>query len=260
MKPLFFSPFVLLSVFVLLPVAVLAEQDAVRSGAPMIELVTLREMPNYSLPSDTATTVSASVYSGERLVIPMPYTAAKPPEMPIPTQPETFVLGPLLPMQHRSPLTAVEGTAPMDTIRGQTRIEASSGILDTSPPLPRGPAELDTIDSKLTDSLDPVDWDFDHIAGPPGTGGSEPPSGKNSAENYSVLVFATIFTTLGLIYMAFIAYDYHQRWIHSMTSQNDRYIIGGAFEMDTEDLYGSSRSFSESFGISDGIGLARRPI
>ena len=47
--------------------------------------------------------------------------------------------------------------------------------------------------------------------------------------------------------MAFVAYDYRQRWMQSLMMQNDRYL-GGAYDMEIEDTYGSPMSsFSESF-------------
>ena len=268
MKPLFFPIF-----FILLTATVLADQGVVRSGAPKIELVTLREVPNYSMPNEIVSAVSASVPSGERMVIPMLYTVEKPPEMlmtlPEPLS-EPLVLAPLLPKQDRSPPPPIEEPmAPMDIVRGQARMEDWGALLDIPPPLPGGSVTDGTIDQKIIGSEDVSDWDDDDLAVLRGQGTApKQPSGTAPADQvtYGVLMIATIVATFGLIYMVFIAYDYHQRWIHSLTAQNDRYIIGGAYDMDTEDLYGGSRSFSDSYGfsdsfsLSDGVGLVRRPI
>jgi hypothetical protein len=280
MKPLFILP-----LFVVLSVAVFADQGVVRSDIPLIELVTLREVPSYSLPNDTVSAVSASVYSGQRLVIPIPYTEAPPPEMSSPPLPEPLVLAPLLPpllpKQDRTPPPAMEAMSSLgamsspdtmsslDTIRAQAGMEGSAEMLSIPPPLPGGLVPAGTIDSKLIDDPEASEWDDDYLSGLLGQGGAsgQPSSGTPATSlGNEVLVFATIITTFGLIYMAFIAYDYRQRWMHSLTAQNDRYIIGGTYDMDTEDLYGGSRSFSEgygfsdSFSLSDGFGLVRRPI
>ncbi|MDR2762718.1 MAG: hypothetical protein LBB88_08975, partial [Planctomycetaceae bacterium] len=38
------------------------------------------------------------------------------------------------------------------------------------------------------------------------------------------LLVATIVSIAALVYVAIIAFDYHQRWIQSLTAQNDRYF------------------------------------
>jgi len=260
MKPLFVFPFVALTV-VLLTVAVYADQYV---APPMSELVTLRQMPNYAVPNSDITTMSGAVYAGERMVIPVPYTAEKPPETPI-TLPEPLVRVPFLPTQDRSPPPPITGerAVTMGVYRGQSVLEPLASMLDTPAPFPRGPVEPEIIDSKLIDSSVSSDSDLDALAGlvVSGNPAHTTSSGTQSTDplGYGVLVFATIFTTLGLIYMAFIAYDYRQRWMNSITTQNDRYIVG-TFDISTEDMYGGSTSLSDSFGFSDGFGLMRRPI
>jgi hypothetical protein len=67
---------------------------------------------------------------------------------------------------------------------------------------------------------------------------------------YGALLFAIALTTMGLIYMVFIAYDYRQRWVHSMTMNNDRYLGGGgAFDMEVEEAYSGSSVSPEGFGF-----------
>jgi hypothetical protein len=226
---------------------------------PMSEVITFREMPTYSLPYGRVTTVI-----GAPAVISALYTVAKPPETPI-TLPQPLPIAPLLPIQN-SPPSAPTGratTAPT-TIRGQERtMSGLADTLNTPPPLASGPVAEGTIDPKLIESVTLPDTDLDGLSGtfPSDKSATTVPSGTQPADslNNGVLVLATIFTTLGLIYMAVIAYDYHQRWMHSLTVQNDRYLVGGAFDMEMDDMYGSSRSFSDGIGLSDGLGL-RRPI
>ena len=231
MKPLFIPPFVVLSV-VLLTVAVSAEWYNVHSDAPM--------------------------------AIPVPYTVKKTTETSI-TIPTSPVLLPLSPTPDRLP-PAPEATVPTGVVRGQTGMESLGGILDTAPPLARGPVEAGTVDPKLIENHDSPDADLDTLTGLLGSGSSaRTTSGQKSGQasdsqlidplGYGVLVTALIFTTLGLIYMAFIAYDYHQRWVHSLTEHNDRYLGSGVLDGDTEDTYSSN-----SFPLSDGFGLVRHSI
>ena len=289
MKPLFFPLFLALTV-VLLTVAVRADQYVVRSDMPMSERIIFRDMPVYAVPNSVVTVVSDTVYVGERIVTPMSYTmpytvshtVARPPETPI-TVPEPLVLIPFSPIQERPPVAEItppvsepplsvplapvlpETVPPPTIVRGQQGTEGVADILDNPPPLPRGAVEADAIDPKLIDSTSSLDSDLDALAGlivsnnPQTTTspGQTPDTVSTDPVGNAILVLVTIFTTLGLLYMAFLAYDYHQRWIHSMTAQNDRYI-GGAVDMDVDDMYGGS--FSDNFGFSDSLGLARRPI
>ena len=255
MKTLSPPPFVAL-VVVQLTVVVYASQFEVRSDAPMNEIVTFHGIPTYSVPSGDVTMVSVS----EPVLIPAPYTMAKPPETPI-TLPEQLVLTPFLPIRDRSPVE--EKTAvPSGIVRGRENIESLGEILSRPTPLAGGPVADGTIDPKLLDHPALSDSEFDVLGGllipdkPSVT--PERQSGTPLADPLvnGVLVAALIFTTLGLIYMAFIAYDYHQRWIHSLTAQNDRYLGSGTFDIG-EDSYGSSISLSDNFGL-EGFGFARR--
>ena len=227
MKSLFIPPFVALAV-------VLLTLTGHTSDKLASELVMLREMPTYSVPHATE----------------------RPPEVPV-TLPEPLVLVPFLPIQNRQPPTEAEAiTTTTGVVRGQLgTMDGLAGILDTPPPLARGPVEASAIDPQLIDSSDQSDLDDlsgIFVSGNSGQGGA-PGSSSNTTPGdplgYGVLVFAMVLTTLGLIYMAFQAYDYRQRWMQSLMMQNDRYIGGGAFDLDTEDLYGGSASFSDGFGL-----------
>ena len=250
MKPLF------VSVFVLLTITVHADQYVVSpvwySDVPMSERVTFHEIPIYSVPGSIVTTVSDAVYVEERIVTPMLHTVAKPPEMPLIRE-----LVPFSPIQDR-PLPAK--TAATEVVRGQSG-ETVGEVLNIPAPPARGPVADGTIDPKLLGSLASPDADSSSFTESPVSGNSVSsvtsgqPSGTQPADplGYGVLVFATIITTLGLIYVAFVAYDYRQRWLQSMTMQNN-YYVGGTFDLDTEEPY------SGSVPLSDGFGLMHRSI
>ena len=264
MKLLFFPSCAVLTI-VLLTLAASADQYIILSDVPMSEVVTLREMPSCSISGSVVTAVSDMVYAGEQFAIPMPYAAEKPPEKPI-ALPEPLVLTPFLPIQNLPSIAEVEEEARAIVIRGQLGMEGLAGILETPPPLARGPVDADTIDPKLIESPAATDSEFDIFGvAIPNNADQKTPSGRSSGAQsadplgYGVLVFATIVATLGLIYMAFVAFDYRQRWMQSLMMQNDRYIGGEAFDIDTGDMYGGgSVSFSDSLGLSESFGLVRR--
>ena len=205
---------------------------------------------------------------GERLVISAPYTVKKPSETPI-ALPEPLVLVPFLPIQDRVSLEE-RATTPssVDVVRAQIGVENLKEILSATPPLARGPVEEGTIDPKFIENPNSSSSDLDALAGLLTSGnpaqsaslGQAPGMQQATPLGDGVLVFATVVTTLGLIYMAFVAFDYRQRWMQSLTTQNDRYIVGGTFDIDTENTYGGAVSFSDGFGFSENFGLARRSI
>jgi multisubunit Na+/H+ antiporter MnhC subunit len=252
MKPLF------VPIFAAFTVVVQADQHVslpVRySSVPMSEVVMIYEMPSYPVTSSIVTTIPERVYTDEhytdwRVVSPTTYTVAKPTEKPL-------SLAPLLPVQG---YTADKSS---ETIRGQAKtIDELSGFLDSAPSLPQGAAEEGMIDPKLTGISEPSesDSDLDLLAknlekssSQTGVAGKEATS--TDPLGYAVLLTATVITTIGLVYMAFVAYDYRQRWMQSLTVQNDRYLGGGAYDVEMEDTYGvyggGSVSFPEGFGLS----------
>jgi len=291
----FFSPqFLVLTVVVLLSVVAFADPYV----PPTSDLVVLREMPNYAVQMPFSLTPLSPMQDlsenvrvwldiedleeilskpapfssspmAEQSVAPVSYTVAKPPEIPM-ALPEPLVSAPLLPTQERIPsLTPVwEETSPLGTIRGQAPMERLEDIMNTAVPHPRGLVPDGTIDPGLIDSSDSSDLDpyyYSRLPLPDKSGGvSGQPSSTAPTDDQlgnGALVLATIMTTLGLVYMAFMAYEYRQRWMLSMTAQNDRYIGGGTFDMDMDNMYGGSTSVSDGFGFSEGgFGLVRRPI
>jgi hypothetical protein len=223
--------------FAVLTVAVHADQyvfpPVCCSHVPMHEVVTTYTVPTYG--------------------VPVSYSAAKPTEkllaLPRPLEP----LAPLFPMQ---PLPQTEEQAP-ETIRGQTRaVDGLAEILDTPPPLAQGAVEEGTIDPKVIGTTDSSGSDFDVFTANQGQNPTLVGSAGQGTKladplGNAMLLMATAIATIGLIYMSFVAYDYHQRWMQSMTMQNDRYLGGGAFEMEMmEEPYGGSVSFSEGFGLA----------
>lgn len=239
------------------------------SSVPMSEAVMIYDAPvygvplSYSMSNSIVTSVSDTVYVGESVVTQMPYTAAKPTEkviaLPLP-------LAPLLPIQDDSLIGEI-GEKVSETVRGQTRTMESelAEILDTPPSVARGAVEEGTIDPKLTESpvsqiLDPemlmamlmADSAQSNSSSPASSAGQTSGTKSTDPLDYGVLLFATILTTAGLVYMAFVAYDYRQRWMQLSTMQNDRYLGGGggAFDMEAENTYSGSSSFSENFGLT----------
>jgi hypothetical protein len=174
------------------------------------------------------------------------YTTKKPAETAV-SLPSP--LAPRLPNQNSS-LTR-EGAG---TVRGQTRtVDESSGLLSIPPSPAQGAVAEGTIDPKLIGNTDLSDPNTESSAtdsasnvpraGVAGAGTMSDPLG------YGMLFAIAIITTMGLAWMAFVAYDYRQRWIQSLTVQNDRYLGGGMFDTEMEDAYSTSVSFSEGFGL-----------
>jgi len=252
MRPLFAF------IFSVLTVAVYAEQcvsaQVWYSATPMSEAVIIYEMPHSPVVSSSIiTTVPDTVYISKPVVSSGPYpsaprTVAKPTEKLITVPPP---LGPLLPLREY-PQTGEEATP---VVRAQVGVDNLEGILNAPLPPAQGPVESGTIEPKLVESLDASGLDVDVFMANPAQSnavqlgvGTQSEAKPTDPLGYVVLVFATIVTTIGLVIMAFVAYDYRQRWMQSLTVQNDRYLGGGAFDMEMEDAYSGSISLSD-FGI-----------
>jgi hypothetical protein len=241
MKPLFFFLLAVLTVGVHADPYVF---PPVRDFAvPPREVVTISEIPVYPVLNSIVTTVPETVYLGERIVIPVTHTVEKPTEKPI-VFPKPLV--PLLPLQTEEHVQIPE------TIRGQNRtVDNLAEVLDSPLPLPQGAVEEGTIDSKLIDTAEPSESDLGVIkqslisAGPAGQG-----TKPADPLGYGVLLTAMAIIAIGLVYMVFVAYDYRQRWMQSLTTQNDRYLGGGVSDWETEDSYSSPATFSEGFGLT----------
>lgn len=180
-----------------------------------------------------------------------------------PLAPHLPVLNPLPTGQFRGSTEGLEGLAeildscpPVDTtiIRGQIRMggDEPTGIMSSPPPPARGPVE-DPIEPRLIGDPEMTDSERDILqttstpnatkAGQSGAGSLTDPLG------YGTLVAATVVMAMGLVWMVFIAYDYHQRWVQAMTMQNERYLGGSSFDIDLEDTFGSPAAFSDSYSL-----------
>lgn len=243
---------------------------AYHSALPMHEIVTIYEMPLYP---DSEIVYVREHYPSGRTATPMLYTATKPTERvpmeqgvaippplePLPrftpsslSSPAADLLAPRLPPQMED-----QGTA---TVLGQNRsVNELAGLLGSPPPLAKGAVEEGTIDSKLMETVDSAELEADGLMTSVGQGQTPTtPAGLETKLadplGHTVLLLVTAITTIGLLYMAFVAYDYRQRWMQSLMMQNDRYLVGGAFDMekteDTNGPYGGSPLFSEGFGLT----------
>jgi hypothetical protein len=249
MKPLFAF------IFVLLTVTVCADQFSIPRLAPLPPIPDSPQVEYVRGQTETMNDLAKILntplpYTQEAMV----YRADKPTETPSVIPPP--LVAPRFPV--REPSQANGGGR--DTVRGQARTgNELSGILGAALPIAQGPVEEGIVDPKLVGSLDspePNDDTFGADRAKNTNLTNSARAGSNSDPlGYGVLLAATVITTIGLVWMAFVAYDYRQRWVHSQTVQNDRYLGGGAFDTDIEDTYSST-----SVSFSEGLGLPRRSI
>jgi hypothetical protein len=126
-------------------------------------------------------------------------------------------------------------TSPVSsTIRGQSSgIDEVGKILMEPPPYPQGTVEVSAIDSKLLDNnsagngetLEKNDISTSATGNDSVVIAKDKEENKSKNENLSngvngVLLLATIISIAMLIYTVVIAFDYHQRWMQSLTAQN----------------------------------------
>jgi len=251
------------------------------SPVPMSEIVTIYELPqSYTASSSIVTTVPNAVYNVDDYYVDKPVVSSVPDSaQPFTVQPQTAVqphtaakpaeqsmtvppplgqpLSPLMPLPEY-PLAEGETT---ETVRAQSPLGTElEEIFSTPPPIARGAVPDGTVDSKLTESADVSGFDPESFLTFPGQGSSVQAGGGTAGSTttdplgFGVLLTATVIAVLGFFYMAFLAYDYYQRWMQSLTMQNDRYIGSSAFDMDLEDAYGGSAGVGGSYGGSSGTG------
>ena len=155
-----------------------------------------------------------------------------------------------------------------DIYRGQARpMDGAAGILDSRPSVALGPVPDGTVDPNLIKESDPLEG----LEGPsvPGNSQSSSQSGSSTLGGvtdpvgYWLLLFITAITTIGLVWMIFVAYDYRQRWMQTLTGQNDRYL-GSGFDMEWDSTYSggaySGGTYSGSVPLYEGYGLSHRSI
>ncbi|MDR0522210.1 MAG: hypothetical protein LBH00_10205 [Planctomycetaceae bacterium] len=219
---------------VILDTAVFADEEILSSvrysDIPMSEAVA-----DYGTPAVTEYRIIPPP-AAERSV--EPYTVSKPPLVTLPEiTPETPSV-PVLPKKN-PPL-------PPETIRAQSPpVNELEEILKTPLPHAKGVIEAGMIEPKLVENpvLAESNGDFFTSSSVPNNVPAPLPPAQTAAETkpdplmHGVLLVSTVITTIALIYMVFVAYDYRQRWVQSLTAQNDRYL-GGAFDAEFGERYG----------------------
>ena len=159
---------------------------------------------------------------------------------------------PLTPTFPKQDSVLGEEAMPM-LVRGQDRtVDGLKNVLDEPLPIPKGTVENGIISTALTGSEDSEEstsifWTMDPARNSaPKVPADQRTKSADDSLGHAALLAMTVIAMLCLAYMAFVAYDYRQRWLQSMMAQNDR-CLGGGFDMESEDMYGSS--FSEGFGL-----------
>ena len=148
-----------------------------------------------------------------------------------------------------------------ETIRGQIRsFDELAAILDGPLPPARGPVEDGTFSPGLVISEPSGEELDDFLTKGIGTAGAVQNQPQRTSTmlrgsptdplGNGMLLFITATVTIGLVWMAFVAYDYRQRWMQSLTMQNDRYIVGGVLDMEWDNAYSGSTSLYEGYGLT----------
>lgn len=139
------------------------------------------------------------------------------------------------------PVRNDEGAAPV--FRAQSSeigdsLDRALGVPMALPP-PKGltnPKDIPEVLVKTENPLGPLD-DFTEGPEPDSTTNSNattvPGATKNPADASTsksspntLLLVATIISTVGCVFFVVLAFDYYQRWMQSLTTQNDRYALG----------------------------------
>ena len=240
MKSLFIPIFALLSVVVQADSYIFPPIHY--SAVPSYEVVSIEDVPSRPVSSGMMTIVAEPVYVDKRIVTPMSHAVKKPAEKPISVPQPLEPLAPVFPKQD-----FLQHEEELSIFRGQFRsVDEIKEILDSPPSVAKGAIESETISPDLAGSSDAEESEMDTFSmSLPQNSTSLPQnstkidSADRAAEladplGYGMLLVATIVMMIGLVIMAFVAYDYHQRWVHSMTAQNDRYLGGGTFDMDMD--------------------------
>jgi hypothetical protein len=155
----------------------------------------------------------------------------------------------------KMPQPEPERPAPVSspTIRGQSSGIASETkeILEERPAHPQGLADISTIDSKLiAENEETLENNNTPTQITENNSAAISEENKHKNENQAngvngVLLLATIISLAMLIYAVIIAFDYHQRWMQSLTTQNRRFSSLTDDEMDMEvDLSGTIPLYS----------------
>ena len=203
--------------------------------APIFPWQDRPQVPNTAL-SHTVEPYIVERPTEKTMAVPQPLEAPPFPVSPVPAVP----FAPVLPKQD-SPVQNAD-TTPV-TIRGQSRtLDDVAGILAQPPPVARGAVDIDMVEPKLIESINTPELPDPLLPANPATNPAQSDSAKQGTTitdpvGYGVLVFVAALTSLGLVWMVFVAFDYRQRWMQSQTLQNDRYLGGGGYDTETEDIY-----------------------
>ncbi|MDR2440134.1 MAG: PT domain-containing protein [Planctomycetaceae bacterium] len=185
-------------------------------------------------------------------------------------------LKPAQPLQNE-PNNTPKPTPPVSqTVLGQSSSFASDleKALDEPLPSPKGLVDVSVIDPKLFESAaehENKKTPEQNTASTPTTENnstviSKEPSEENKLKNEKqvngingILLLVTIVSVTMLIYAVVIAFDYHQRWIQSLTTQNNRFagisdsgFSGNEMDMDA-DFSGNIPLYNGNSNIPAGL-------
>lgn len=131
---------------------------------------------------------------------------------------------------------------PQDIIRGQLP-QSGTDVLSERPPHPQGTVDAEVLDPKLLDDklsetdsqeiqkiLDGQETQPAKDAVVKEETASEDTESKSKQWANAVLLVVTIVTVMMLVYAVVIAYDYRQRWVQALMTQNSKLAMGSGFE------------------------------
>jgi hypothetical protein len=150
------------------------------------------------------------------------------------------------------PKTRLKAEEPI--VRGQAvpTMNEIDEILKTPPPHVQGTVDVTAMEPKLVEQADvlPLVPETAEALLPSAAGtisvapavspqATAPANGLQGNQfAYGTLLLATAVTTIGLVYMAFVAYDYRQRWMQTLLTQNERFSLS-SLDSDFDDMYGA---------------------
>ncbi|MDR0705644.1 MAG: hypothetical protein LBF88_11730 [Planctomycetaceae bacterium] len=190
----------------------------------------LSESSEGSTSSATPTVTSETITETTETVVEEPFPTITFPPLPEESE-QILVQKPPQPSQNEPKQTSPVSS----TIRGQSSGIAgeTEKILEEPLPYPQGRADISTIDPKLLDDNTAVNGQTpeQNNTSTSATGNdsittSQDKSDDNKSKNENqsgvngILLLATIISIAMLIYTVVIAFDYHQRWMQSLTAQN----------------------------------------
>ena len=133
------------------------------------------------------------------------------------------------------------------------------------PGYPEGPVDMNEIDPKLVDPAVIIPPPIDLIDGVSHKNPMKPAPSKTVAGKdqwvSGALLLTTIIATMVACYAIILAFEFRQRWMQTVTEQNNRFsmpfdggTLSGSVYLDDLDAYGGSSLYGSS---SEGAGLGR---